>query len=558
MHRFLYLFLFTVVCFTVKAQTLRSPLDIPILLSANFGELRPNHFHSGLDLKTQGSTGKAVLAVKDGYISRISVSPFGYGNALYIDHPDGTTTVYGHLLRFAKEIAAYVKAQQYEKESFRVDLTPAPDLFPVKAGQQIALSGNSGSSGGPHLHFKIRDTHTEEPLDPLVYYKDRIKDSRPPRIQSILVYPLNGNGLVNGKSRPAEIQVVTGKNGVPALSAPVTAWGEIGLAVKAYDYMDNTTNIYGVKDIRLTVNDSALFHSHLNRYAFDEARYINSYTDYGMYREKKSFYMKSFIEPGNRLRFMEARNNGVLPIDREVSYRMKYRLSDSHGNATTLDFVITGKEQAIPATDTTGTHYFPFYTDNRFGAKGIRLSIPRGNLYDDLYFDYSVKNDSAALCGVHRLHTHPVAFHQAARLALLLQHDTLALKERYGIVQLTEKGRNWIGGNYRNGWIETDIRELGRYTIAADTIPPKILPVTPADWQKEERFTFKITDNLSGVATYRGEIDGRFALFELDGKTARLTYKYDRSRLPAGKHTLKLTVTDGCGNQAVYTRDFHL
>ena len=165
---------------TVSAQTFRSPVDIPILLSGNFGELRNNHFHSGIDFKTQGVEGKNIRAVKDGYVSRILVSPWGYGHALYVKHPDSTMSVYGHLRNFAGHIATYVKEQQYAQERFSVDLSPEPSQFPVKAGELIALSGNTGSSGGPHLHFEIRDLRTGEPVDPIVYYKDKIKDTRPP------------------------------------------------------------------------------------------------------------------------------------------------------------------------------------------------------------------------------------------------------------------------------------------------------------------------------------------------------------------------------------------
>ena len=335
-----------------EAQQLRKPMDIPVLLSGNFGELRSNHFHSGIDFKTQGVEGKPIHSVQDGYVSRISVSPWGYGNGLYITHPDGTTTVYGHLQKFSQKITAYLKEKQYEQESFNVNLSLTPDELPVKEGELVALSGNTGSSGGPHLHFEVRDTETEEPMDPIEYYKDLIKDTQAPKIQGIMVYSMPGKGVVNGSRRKLELKPVTAKNGKQTLTGKIEAWGEIGLAVKGYDYMDNTSNIYGIKDITLTADSQVIFHSNLDRFAFDETRYLNSFTDFEEWKEHRSFYIKSFVDPGNRLRFIESLNRGILTIDEPRTYHLTYKLADAFGNTTQLSIRIEGKEQPIPEIDT--------------------------------------------------------------------------------------------------------------------------------------------------------------------------------------------------------------
>lgn len=540
---------------TAEAQQLRKPMDHPILLSGNFGELRSNHFHSGIDFKTQGVEGKPIHAVQDGYVSRISVSPWGYGNGLYITHPDGTTTVYGHLQKFSKKITAYLKEKQYEQESFNVNLTLTPDELPVAEGELVALSGNTGSSGGPHLHFEVRDTETEEPMDPIEYYKDQIQDTRPPKIQGIMIYPMIGKGVVNGSSRKLELKPVTAQNGKQTFTAKIEAWGEIGLGVKAYDYMDNTTNIYGVKDITLAVDSQVVFRSDLNRYAFSETRYLNSFTDFEEWKEHRSFYMKSFVDPGNRLRFIESVDRGILTIDEPRTYHLTYRLADAFGNTTKLSIQIIGKEQPVPEINTDNTELFHWWSDNRFGAKGIRLSIPKGNLYDDLYFRYSVKEDSTALGATHRLHNKPVALHKSAQLSIRLQTDTLENKQQYGIVRLQNGRRSWSGGVYRNGWIDTDIRELGSYTVGHDIVPPKITPLNPATWVSKQAISLRLSDNLSGVKTYRGEIDGQFVLFEMNSKSV-ITYHFDKERLARGKHVLNLVVTDACGNQSSYTYPF--
>lgn len=540
---------------TAEAQQLRKPMDIPVLLSGNFGELRSNHFHSGIDFKTQGVEGKPIHSVQDGYVSRISVSPWGYGNGLYITHPDGTTTVYGHLQKFSQKITAYLKEKQYEQESFNVNLSLTPDELPVKEGELVALSGNTGSSGGPHLHFEVRDTETEEPMDPIEYYKDLIKDTQAPKIQGIMVYSMPGKGVVNGSRRKLELKPVTAKNGKQTLTGKIEAWGEIGLAVKGYDYMDNTSNIYGIKDITLTADSQVIFHSNLDRFAFDESRYLNSFTDFEEWKEHRSFYIKSFVDPGNRLRFIESLNRGILTIDEPRTYHLTYQLADAFGNTTQLSIRIEGKEQPIPEIDTENTELFHWWSDNRFGAKGIRLTIPKGNLYDDLYFRYSVKEDSAALGATHILHNKPVAFHKSAKLSLRLQTDTLDNKQQYGIVRLQNGRRSWTGGVYRNGWVDADIKEMGSYTLGQDLVPPTITPLNPATWVSKQAIALRLSDNLSGVQTYRGEIDGQYVLFEMNSKSV-ITYHFDKERLARGKHTLKLVVTDACGNQSTYTYPF--
>lgn len=538
-----------------NAQELRNPFDFPILLSGNFGELRSNHFHSGIDFKTQGVEGKPIHTVQEGYVSRISVSPWGYGNALYITHPDGTTTVYGHLQHFSPKIAEYLKQQQYERESFNVNLTLTPDLLPVAADEIVALSGNTGSSGGPHLHFEVRDTETEETIDPLDYFKERITDTRSPKIQGIMVVPIEGKGVVNGKDKKLELKPVTAKDGKQSLTGKIEAWGEIGLAVKAYDYMDNTANIYGVKEITLTADDEVIFQSGLDRFAFDETRYLNTFTDYEEWKDHRSFYTRSFVEPGNRLRFIESKNRGILTIDEARTYQLNYTLADAFGNETRLSFRIEGKEQEIPQPDTTGTELFHWNSQNRFGAKGIRLTIPKGHLYNDLHFRYSAKEDSLVLAPTHRLHDKQVPLHGASQLSLFLQNDTLENKRQYGIVRVQNGRAAWIGGSFRKGWIDADIKELGSYTISQDTKAPVITPINPQAWIGKRNFVFRLSDNLSGIQTYRGEIDGQFVLFEMDSKSI-ITYRFDKERLQRGPHELKLTVTDACGNESVYTHPF--
>jgi hypothetical protein len=283
---------------------------------------------------------------------------------------------------------------------------------------------------------------------------------------------------------------------------------------------------------------------------------LNSFIDYAEWADKRSLYMKSFIEPGNRLYFLEGVNRGIITIDEERTYRLTYLLQDAYGNATRINVWIEGKEQPVPSPDTLGAEYFHWKSANRFGAKGIRLTIPVGSLYDDLYFRYTVKEDSSALAATHTLHDRTVPLHGKAALSLHIVRDTLSNKEQYGIVRRKGNRLSWTGGTYRRGWIDAKIGDLGTYTIMQDTTPPEIIPVNPSAWASSQKITFRIKDNLSGIKSYRGEIDGNFALFEFDGKKALASYIFDEMRLLKGNHTLIFILTDNCGNQSVYEYSF--
>lgn len=310
------------------SQNYTSPLQIPISLSSNFGELRNNHFHSGIDYRTQQSVNKPVYSIGDGYVSRINISPGGYGLALYIDHPAGHTSVYGHLNSYSKKIQDYIVEKQYEKESYRIDYYLEPNEIPIKQGEQIALSGNTGGSGGPHLHFEIRDQKTQDPLNVFEFLKGTFHDTRRPDIRGIAFYPQPGKGVVNGRTNPLRFNVGKTKSGVPIRINAVNAWGVIGVGVKAYDLMNRTSNIYGVKHIKLFVDENLVFSSTMNRFSFDKTRMLNSFIDFEDWRNRKSFFMKSFVEPGNTLPLYDKLYDGYITINKEKTYHMKYELID--------------------------------------------------------------------------------------------------------------------------------------------------------------------------------------------------------------------------------------
>ncbi|HCC50908.1 MAG TPA: M23 family peptidase, partial [Porphyromonadaceae bacterium] len=273
--------------------------SFPIQLSGGFCDLRANHFHAGIDFRTKGTEGHTLHAVNKGYISRISVSPRGYGLAVYITHPeDSLITVYGHMQRFTDRIAGMVKNKQYENESYAVDFNIAPDVLPVKRGDLIGYSGNSGSSGGPHLHFEVRDLRNNNLLDPLVYYKSRVPDTKKPQVKGLMIYPVEGKGIVNGSNRKQKIEVKNDPHENPVISTSIEAWGKIGLGIRTVDRMNGTSFSYGVKDILQTVDSVETFRSYADSFSHEESRSINSYTDYAEWSQNRVFYIKTFVEPG--------------------------------------------------------------------------------------------------------------------------------------------------------------------------------------------------------------------------------------------------------------------
>lgn len=536
------------------------PLNIPPALSANFGELRGNHFHSGLDYKTQQVISKPVFSVEDGYVSRISVSPGGYGLALYIDHPaTGHTTVYGHLNSFSKKISDYVVAKQYELESFRVDLQLEPDQIPVAKGEQVALSGNTGSSGGPHLHFEFRDTETQDPVDPLLFYANKITDTQKPDLRGIAFYPIAGKGVVNGDVDPLRLNVAKNNQGVPlALNVPVKAWGRIGVGVKAYDRMNGQSNIYGVKHVRLFVDENRVFSSSIGRFSFDKSRMLNTLIDFEDWRERNSFYMKSFVEPGNKLDFYDVVNSGFVDIDQERDYRMRYELEDHHGNVLTYSFVVKGERQNLEPVDYCGS-FMPWSLHNSFVNQDFVLNIPSGNLYSSICYKHDRVKSNHYFSDIYQVHDRPVPLHKSAKMWMKIHTDTLQNRKQYGIVEITKTGNtSWLGGEYKNGGLEANIGELGRkYAVSADSVPPTIVPVNPASWVSTRKIQFRLSDDKSGVSSFRGTINGKYVLFTHDMKSPVYTYLFDDRRLEKGqKQELVFTVTDGVGNRSEYRYAF--
>lgn len=520
------------------------PFDFPITFSGNFGEIRANHFHGGLDFKTGGTIGKPVRALADGYISRIRVT-HGSGYVLDVAYDNGYSTINRHLSAFVGDVACRVEDLQYEKESWEVEITPEPDEYPVKAGQIIALSGNTGYSFGPHLHLDMIETATDEYIDPLPFFMNKVKDKTAPRAEGIMLFPQPGKGVVEGKQT---------RRAFPAHpTKPITAWGLIGAGIRAYDYMDGVQNKYGVKTVILEVDGEEVFRSTVDRFAYEENRYINSWT-HGQ-------YMKSFIEPGNRLRMLQASNGnrGLVEINEERPYRFVYTLSDALGNTSKVRFTVQGQKTTIAPVEHREKYALKWDKVNYLQEPGLELVIPKGMLYDDVLLNYSVRADSGDIAFTYQLNDTRIPMHNACDLRIGLRRRPVEDVTKYYVAGVTARGGKYrIGGKYEDGVMKVRIRDLGTYTVAVDTVPPVITPVNQAQWGRTGKIIFKAKDKETGINTYRGTIDGKYALFgKPNSISGNLVCELDPKHVEkGGKHVVEMTVTDGCGNRTTEQFDF--
>ena len=524
----------------VQESKFCSPFDFPILLSANFGELRPNHFHNGLDIKTQGVTGKPIHCIADGYVSRVAVLHGGYGQAIYVTHPNGLTSVYGHVISFAKNIQACVRQYQYAHETFVCDLKFQPGQFPVKKGDIIALSGNEGASAGPHLHLELRRTETGEYIDPMPYFKHLLKDSKAPVGSLIGIYPIQGKGVVNGASHKKLLAIGN-------LKQPVHAWGEIYTGISAKDYMDGTSNFYGVHSVTLYVDSVQVFNSTTDKVLPDENRMINGFTDYEELTRTRRLIMRSYKLPGNRLRLLHTNENrGAVTIDEERDYHFRYVLEDNFGNRRTYQFIVKGKRQDIPEYKPEANEMLYWNRTNVIQKPGMELVVPRYHVYENVPLRTDMRGDSSRIAFDYILDAGRTPIHSYCDLSIGLRHMPVADTTKYYIVQKAGKWRSSMGGKYASGWIKTRVRSLGTFSVDVDTIAPQITPIGQGGWRTSRNIRFRIKDMESGIGSYKVYIDGKFVLFGL--KKGILVIQ-DPEKVKKGvSHKLEVTVTDQCGN----------
>ena len=529
----------------------QSPLDIKLLPSGSFAELRSNHFHAGIDFKTNGQIGKKVHASEKGYVSRIKVQRFGYGKALYIEHPDGKTTVYAHLSKFAPKIQKYIKEYQYQQETYAIQKFPNEETLPVKKGELIAYSGNSGSSSGPHLHFEIRDEQSR-PLNPLQITFDQLKDDRPPKIRGVYLYPISDNAHINELQERTRVVARKNKLGISETN-PVDAYGKIGIGIDAYDQFGLTVNHVGLYKITTYINGNKHFQMIFDRFPFSKSRYINRMIDYSFYKEKKKRINKLFIQSNNEVPFYIFQNRkGYFLIEDQHHYKLKIEVEDFHGNEKTIEIPINGNK--VPLKKEEADIKTPYYVKSdqaqMFEEDKIDVYFPKGALYEDQFLDIDFQGETI------KLHNYKTPIHNSVTIGYDVSHYSAKDKEKLFIARVMPWGSKYYSNTVKEkNRFYTKTKTFGKYTLALDTVKPTIKPLNFRDnkWMSNYRYLkLKIDDEHTGVDSYRATVNGEFILMEYDYKTDTITYDFNDDKFEDGENKLKLVVSDKVGNTAIF------
>ncbi|MCG8698855.1 MAG: M23 family metallopeptidase [Bacteroidales bacterium] len=538
------------------------PVRIPIFLSGNFGELRSDHFHMGIDIKTQGIVGKPIYAIERGYVSRVNVSSGGYGKALYVNHPNGYTSVYAHLNTYNDEINSFVKDEQYRLKSFKVNKYLEKNEILVEKGQIIGYTGNSGSSGGPHLHFEIRTIGDQVPQNGLKF-RFPIKDTIPPIFKKLAVYHHNkeNNRVVWEKEL---LTVFKQKSNTFGIAGGVVEVADVcSFGAEVYDYLNGSLNKCGVYSLDLIVDNQPVYGFTIDEISFDVSRYINSHMDYYEKKLNKRNVHKLYGEPNNNLPIYHvSHKKGILSFANGEMKNAEIVARDAYGNESVLRFKILPKKKN--GNSTPKGLLFQHNLPNHYSNGYFSYSIEANALYTDTYVSY-IRFDKGEndLAHWHRIGEETTPIHYKAKVKIKpvvdipVHHQTKLLIAQKEI----DDEMSYHKASYKEGYATAQIRSFGEFSVMIDTVPPKIKAgsfMGKKKYNANSKFSIILSDELSGIKDYNCYIDDEWALFEYDAKNDKLMYWIDEQKLESNKqHTLKIYATDECNNMSVFEDTFY-
>ncbi len=545
----------------------RSPIDTIMLLSAPFGQLRDNHFHSGLDIRTFEKEGLPVKAVADGWISRIKISAWGYGNAIYIDHANGYTSVYAHLQRYTDSITEFVKEEQYRNESFEIEIFPRKNQLPIKRGDLIAYSGNSGGSTGPHLHFELRNTKSEYPINPLLFNMP-ITDTLAPFFKTIAIYNLMPNRpyLIFQKNLPVK-KFTTDTNFFEIPEIITLPQGLIGIGTEVYDYItdiDREQNIYSIK---LDIDSIPYFRMDIESFSFFDTKYINTHIDFERLQKDRIRIQKCFIDDGNMIElYKNYPGKGKFWLGDTLIHRVQVLAKDVAGKASILTFFIKGDSSQRLSSgyfSTCSYERFAPERDNSFEFREVRMDVPKGALYDTLDFCYkSEAGNKRTLSKIYSLGDPYSPLSSNVTISIKPNEKDTFLLNKMIIGKVSDKGYlSYIGGKVVNGWIWSPSRTFGDFALAADTVAPRLKflylrnDTLCIDTQE---LKIQVDDNLSGIESYRLTMEGKWVLCKYDPKNSLLIYEFDKKTPRNRKLNFELTVTDKKKNKSTLSKQIFI
>ena len=558
-----FLTLVLLVCISTIAQNkypkdyFRSPLNIPLKLSGTFGELRNNHFHAGIDIKTNKRVGLPVYATADGYVSRIKVAIWGYGKVLYVRHNNGFTSVYAHLSRFEKSIQKYVKNIQYEKESYETgNIYPEDGEIFVKKGDIIAYSGRTGGFVAPHLHYEIRDTETEHIINPL-FFGLKVNDSIAPKIKRIMVYPIEIDSRVNRSIKKQSLGIKRDSLNAYRTNR-ISASGKIGFGLNVYDLLGKEFNKNGVFSIEMLVNGKRHYFHNLETFSFAESKYINLLIDYPYYKTYKNRIQKTFKENANKLSiYKDLIYDGIIDIKQGLNYRVEIIVKDFIGNTSSIKIPIIGvrSESLVSQQQDTTNYKIVKNKFHKFSKKGVTIAFPKNTFYEDIYLNFSV-NDKQV-----NIHKPTIPLNKSFTISFDSTMYKKTELDKIYIANINNKKYPYYQNTRKKlDKIYTTTKTLGNYSLLIDNQYPKIYNCNfkDNDWTSRLQYlTIKISDSESGIKSYEAYIDNEWILMEYDVKKKKLSYNFNDKKLVGSKHIFKLVVYDNVGNTNTYQSTFY-